>query len=201
MSRPVVVLATRNPGKCRELSELLARLPIELRDLRAFPSMPPVREDGDTYLANARVKARAAARHTRLPALADDSGLEVDALGGAPGVRSARFAAEDADDERNTALLLERLREVPEAARGACFRCVIVVARPDGRELVGEGSCRGSIANLPRGDRGFGYDPVFIHPPSGYTFAEMADEEKSRLSHRTRACAALLGRIVPFLTE
>ena len=201
MMRPALVLATRNAGKCRELGGLLAGVPIDLRDLRDFRSAPEVAEDGDTYLANARTKAHAAARHTRLAALADDSGLEVDALAGEPGVRSARFAGVHASDDQNVALLLDRLRGVPAEERTARFRCVIVVARPDGRELVGEGSCTGVITAERRGEQGFGYDPVFLDPASGYTFAEMSEEEKARLSHRTRACAALLSRLVPFLAE
>jgi XTP/dITP diphosphohydrolase len=201
MTRPTLVLATRNPGKSRELIELFAGLPVDLRDLRQYPRLAPVDESGTTYLENARAKACAAAQHTRLPALADDSGLEVDALGGRPGVRSARYAGDHASDLGSVELLLEQLRDVPAAQRGAAFRCVIVVARPDGREMIAEGSCRGFIAVAARGEHGFGYDPVFIDPATGYTFAEMSDAEKSRLSHRTRACAALLSRLVPFLNE
>jgi XTP/dITP diphosphohydrolase len=200
VSPSVLVVATLSAGKRRELAALLGHLGLTLVDLSAFPEAPPVAEDADTYLANARAKAVAASRHTGLPALADDSGLEVDALGGAPGVRSARFAGEGASDDENVALLLERLRGVPDAARTARFRCVIVVARPDGGELVAEGTCEGRITTEARGRGGFGYDPVFFHPPSGATFAELDAEAKQRVSHRAAACRALEPQLLAFLS-
>lgn len=199
MSRPTLLLATRNPGKAREFSVLLSPMPLLLRDLRSFPDVPHVAEDGETYLENARAKALAAALSSGLPALADDSGLEVDALGGSPGVRSARFAGPDHSDAKNIALLLERLRGVPELRRTARFRCVVVVARPDGRMIDAEGTCEGRIANAPRGFGGFGYDSVFWHPASGATFAEVPPDLKSRISHRAAACRALLGQLSDFL--
>lgn len=197
-----VVVATGNAGKVRELAALLDGAGVELVPLGEFPGAPEVVEDADTYAGNARLKARAAALHTRLPALADDSGLEVDALGGAPGVRSARFAAEHGggdSDADNVALLLRRLEQVPDGQRGARFRCVIVVATPDGRELIAEGTCEGSIARRPAGDGGFGYDPVFFHPPLRATFAQVDPARKDAVSHRAAACHALRGRLVEFI--
>jgi len=193
----ILVVATQNAGKLREYRALLADLGIELRSLSDVGDAPDVAEIGDTYLTNARAKACALAAHCRLPALADDSGLEVDALGGAPGVRSARFASDagralhSSVDAANRALLLERLRGVPDQRRTARFRCVIVVAHPDGRELVAEGSCEGSIVQTPRGSGGFGYDPVFLYPPLQRTFAELTAEEKDRVSHRALAVERL----------
>ena len=196
----ILVAATGNAGKLRELQALLADPAIALRSLADYPELPPVVEDGDTFLANARRKAHAVARHTGLPALADDSGLAVDALGGLPGVRSARFAADAGagrGDAANVALLLERLRGVPAERRSARFHCAVVVARPDGRELVAEGTCEGRIAEAPRGSGGFGYDPVFLFGER--TFAELSAAEKDRVSHRARAIAALRPRLKAFL--
>ncbi|HSQ00904.1 MAG TPA: RdgB/HAM1 family non-canonical purine NTP pyrophosphatase [Candidatus Dormibacteraeota bacterium] len=197
----ILVAATGNAGKLRELQALLADPAIALRSLADYPELPPVVEDGDTFLANARRKAHAVARHTGLPALADDSGLAVDALGGLPGVRSARFAADAGagrGDAANVALLLERLRGVPAERRSARFHCAVVVARPDGRELVAEGTCEGRIAEAPRGSGGFGYDPVFLFGER--TFAELSAAEKDRVSHRARAIAALRPRLKKFLS-
>jgi XTP/dITP diphosphohydrolase len=192
----ILLIATHNAGKLREYRALLGDLDVELRSLADAGAAPTVDEAGDTYLANARAKARALAAHCRLPALADDSGLEVDALAGAPGVRSARFAADAAPggpggDRANLALLLERLRGVPDERRGARFRCTIVVAHPDGRELVAEGTCEGLITTAARGRAGFGYDPVFLYPPLGRTFAELTPAEKDGVSHRARAVEQL----------
>lgn len=196
-----LLVATRNAGKFREFRALLADLPIQLFDLRAFPAAPDVEETGDSYLVNARAKAVALARFIGLPTLADDSGLEVAALGGAPGVQSARFAGPEQASDRNIALLLERLRGVPQERRGARFRCVVVVAQPDGRELVGEGTCEGFITTEPHGMGGFGYDPVFYYPPLKSTFAELAEEEKNRISHRARACAQIRAGLLFFLGQ
>jgi XTP/dITP diphosphohydrolase len=195
--RPVVVIATRNRGKVREIAALLAHAPIELRALDAFPGAPTVEETGATYYDNAALKAHALARFTQLPALADDSGLEVDALGAAPGIRSARFAGDHAADSDNIALLLDRLRGVPPSQRTARFRAVIVVAHPDGREISAEGTCEGLIAEHPCGIDGFGYDPVFYYPPLARTFAEIDAQTKNRISHRTQA----LRRIGVLLVE
>ena len=198
----ILVAATTNPGKRRELAALLDGCGVALRGLDDFPAAPTVQESGDTFLANARLKAHAAARHCGAPALADDSGLEVDALGGLPGVRSARFAADagaGAGDAANVTLLLARLAGVAEAARTARFRCAVVVARPDGAELVATGLCEGRIAAAPRGRGGFGYDPVFLYPPLGRTFAELTGAEKDRISHRAAAVAALRARLAGFV--
>jgi XTP/dITP diphosphohydrolase len=198
----ILVAATGNAGKLRELQALLADPAITLRSLADHPGLPPVVEDGDTFLANARRKAHAVARHTGLAALADDSGLAVDALGGLPGVRSARFA-EDAGagrgDAANITHLLERLRGVAAERRGARFHCAVVVAHPDGRELVAEGTCEGRIAETPRGSGGFGYDPVFLFGKR--TFAELRATEKDGVSHRARAIAALRPRLEAFLSS
>jgi XTP/dITP diphosphohydrolase len=198
----ILVAATGNAGKLVELRALLDGLDLKLRSLADIAGVATVEEGGDSFLANARLKAHAVAAHAGLPALADDSGLEVDALGGAPGVRSARFALDSgagAGDAANVALLLVRLRDVPPPQRTARFRCVIVVARPDGSELVADGACAGLIAAAPRGNAGFGYDPVFLYPPLGRTFAELASVEKDRVSHRAAAVAALRPQLIEFL--
>ncbi len=194
-----LVVATTNPGKLQELRELLAGLAVELRSLVDFPGMPEVTEDGTTYVENARKKALAVARWTGLPALADDSGLEVDALGGAPGVHSARYAGPSQDSAANTRKLLQQLHNVVAERRGARFRCAIVVAAPDGGELVCEASCKGRIIDAPRGTQGFGYDPVFLYEPARRTFAEMSSVEKQEGSHRAQACARLRPRLEAFL--
>lgn len=194
-----LVLATRNPGKRREFEVLLAGIGVALEDLTDRPTVSEIEETGDSYLANARLKAVHAARLTGLPSLADDSGLEVDALGGAPGIHSARFAGASRSAADNIDVLLARLAGVAEPARTARFRCVIVVAKPDGGEIVAEGSCEGSITTARRGGAGFGYDPVFFYPPAGCTMAELAEAEKNRVSHRGRACEALKRRLVAFL--
>jgi XTP/dITP diphosphohydrolase len=191
-------VATRNAGKKREFDRLLAGPGIELEDLNQHPSVPEVEETGDSYLANALLKARQIARHTGLPALADDSGLEVDALGGAPGVHSARFAGSRPDGD-NIALLLTRLQSVSEQERTARFRCVLVVAKPDGSHISAEGTCEGRITTAPRGRGGFGYDPVFFYAPAACTFAELDAAEKNRVSHRANACTELRAKIAPFL--
>jgi XTP/dITP diphosphohydrolase len=191
-----VVLATRNEGKARELSLLLAGLARRFESLRDHPAVVLPPETGRTYLENARLKARAAYGALGVPAIGDDSGLEVDALGGAPGIRSARFAGPGATDAANLARLLDDLKDVPTERRGARFRCVLVLARSDGEESVAEGTCEGAIAPSPRGSRGFGYDPVFVALGETQTFAELTDERKNQLSHRGRAAAALRRSIV-----
>jgi XTP/dITP diphosphohydrolase len=201
----ILVVATGNAGKLREYRALLGDLGVDLQALADVAGAPAVAEDGTTYLANARAKAHALAKHCALPALADDSGLEVDALGGGPGVRSARFAAdamhrrEPTDDRTNVAFLLGRLRGLAGHRRGARFRCVIVVAHPDGRELVAEGTCEGAISDAPRGNAGFGYDPVFFYPPLARTFAELQPAEKERVSHRAQAVDLLRPALLEFL--
>jgi len=197
-----LVIATTNSGKMAEFRALLALRDMELLALTDFPPMPEVDESASSYADNARLKAHAAAAHTRLPALADDSGLEVDALDGAPGVRSARYAADGGrgrGDTANTALLLERMRDVADGRRTARFRCLIVVATPEGRELIASGTCEGQIAHEPRGIHGFGYDPVFYDPASAATFAELPPARKHAISHRARACDALRSHLIDFL--
>jgi XTP/dITP diphosphohydrolase len=186
-----IVIATRNPGKVKEIERIMAGLPVRWLTWRDFRDWPEVEENGATFRENALIKARAVAGFTGLPALADDSGLEVEALGGAPGVFSARYAGEQADDRMNVARLLEEMRDVPPERRGARFVCRAALFFPQGRCLEAEGTCRGTIADAPRGEGGFGYDPVFI--PQGYdlSFAELPPREKDSLSHRGRALAAL----------
>jgi XTP/dITP diphosphohydrolase len=189
-SNPLLVLATLNAGKARELAALLGDVPYEVRALAELPGAALPEETGDSYRANALLKARAAARSTGAWALADDSGIEVAALGGAPGVRSARFGGPGLDDARRCALLLEALRGVPPEQRAARFRCVIAVVDPAGREHTTEGIVDGVITDAPRGKHGFGYDPLFFYPPLGRTFAELSPDEKARVDHRGRAVQA-----------
>lgn len=186
------VLATANAHKAREIQDVVAGtgLPIEL--LARPARIPPVEEDRETLEDNARLKARSVRDATGEAAIADDTGLEVDALGGAPGVRSARFAGPNATDRDNVALLLERLRDVPLERRRARFVTVAVASFPDGRELAAIGTVEGTIASEPRGEAGFGYDPVFMADlGDGRTFAEMSPEEKRTCSHRGRAFRTL----------
>jgi len=189
-SRAVLVLATLNPAKGRELLALLGAVPFEIRLLADVPGARLPEETGATYADNALAKARTAAELTGALALGDDSGLEVDALDGAPGLYTARFGGPGLDDQGRRELLLERLRGVPPARRTARFRCVIALAGPARAEKVVEGVAEGVIAEAPRGSGGFGYDPVFFYPPLGRTFAELSDEEKARVSHRGLALAA-----------
>jgi XTP/dITP diphosphohydrolase len=187
-----VVLATRNRGKLREIVPLVAGLELELLTIDEVAPDAELREDGVTFVENALAKARQAARATGLPAIADDSGLEVDALDGVPGVYSARYAGPGADDDSNNAKLLEALRGVPPNQRTARFRCVAVFVDPArGLELVRDGACEGEVLEGPRGQDGFGYDPLFFIPTVGRTMAELPLEEKNRLSHRAAAFRAL----------
>ena len=190
-----IVLATSNHGKIAELRALLADLPVQLRSAaEVLGEQPSIVEDGATFEANALIKARAIARATRTLALADDSGLEVDALGGRPGVRSARFAHERATDAENNAALLRELEDVAEGARSARFRCVLALVNPwqESDLHVAEGSCEGSIARAPRGSGGFGYDPLFlVSGQHGKAMAELSEDEKNKISHRGRAVQAL----------
>ncbi|RKY59577.1 MAG: non-canonical purine NTP pyrophosphatase [Candidatus Latescibacterota bacterium] len=186
-----LVLATRNEGKAKEIREALSGLEVDLLTLSDFPEVPEVHEDGATFSENAKKKALTVAKFTGLPALADDSGLEVDALGGMPGVRSARFAGEGADDDANNRKLLELLKGLPPERRTARFRCVLALAFPDGEVYTVEGTCEGLIAEEPAGEGGFGYDPLFLIPEEGRTFAQMTREEKNSLSHRGRALRKL----------
>jgi XTP/dITP diphosphohydrolase len=190
-----VVLATRNAGKRAELSLLFSGLGISLVSIPdVLPDDFVVHEDGDTFEANAILKARAVCKASNLMALADDSGLEVDALGGRPGVRSARFAHDRATDAENNAALLRELEAVDEDALSARFRCVLALASPWEQDvIVVEGRCEGSIARTPRGSGGFGYDPLFIVTgQDGRAMAELSEQQKNLVSHRGRAAAAML---------
>lgn len=188
-----VVLATGNAGKLREFADLLAPAGFEFVSQATFGIEPP-EETGDTFVANALLKARNAARLAGLPAMADDSGLEVDALQGAPGVYSARYAGAHASDADNVAKLLQALADVPDAARTARFRCVIalVASADDPKPLIGTGEWQGRILRAPRGSAGFGYDPIFEDVASGCSAAELSAAEKHARSHRGAALAALL---------
>jgi XTP/dITP diphosphohydrolase len=182
-----LLLASNNPGKAAEYRALLQGCGWELVTPRDLGLHLEVEEAGKGYAENARIKAEAFAKASGLPALADDSGIEVDALGGAPGPLSARFGGDDISDAQRVALLLERLKGVPPERRSARFRCLIAVARPEGEVSFFEGQCEGRIAEEPRGESGFGYDPVFLLPERGITIAELPPEEKNAISHRGRA--------------
>ncbi len=194
--RQQLVIASGNPGKLRELSALLEPLGYELHPQSEF-AVPEAEETGTTFVENAIIKARNAARHSGLPAVADDSGIEVDALGGAPGVYSARFSGPGASDEKNNALLVEKLRDVPEAERTARYRAVIVYMRhaDDPSPIICEGSWEGRIILEPRGEHGFGYDPHFWLDSHSCTSAELDPAEKNRLSHRGQALRSLVERL------
>lgn len=185
--RAVLVIATRNPGKLRELRRILDGLPFEMRSLSDYPDVPPMPEDGVTYTENAVFKARNVARLTGQIAIADDSGIEVDHLDGGPGVHSARFLGDEATDDDRNREILRRLEGVPTESRTARFRAVVAVGFPDGSAHTFEGVCEGMVALRPRGEGGFGYDPIFYIPDLDRTVAELAPEEKDRISHRGAA--------------
>lgn len=192
------IVATFNRDKAAELHALLALPGVTLVPLADWPGATPPEETGATLLENARIKARAAVALTGLPAIADDTGLEVDALDGAPGVHAARYSGPGATYASNVAKLLRELEGVPDEKRRARFRTVCVVTWPDGRELSADGSLPGAIAEAPRGANGFGYDPVFVPAGETRTYAELTDTEKNAISHRARAAKVLgmmLGRI------
>ena len=194
-----IVLATRNKHKLQEFRDMLRELEVEILSCDAFPGCPDVEEDGATFAENALKKARAVACHTGRVTIADDSGLEVDALGGLPGLYSARFAGEPADDRRNNEKLLRELALVPDEKRGAQFKCVIAIVGGGSGEKVVEGICRGVIIGELKGSQGFGYDPLFLETASGLTFAEMDAVQKNRISHRSRAIQELK-KILPEFT-
>jgi XTP/dITP diphosphohydrolase len=189
MTRIPLVLATRNEGKTGEIRALLADFPVEIKNLTDFGPTPAIEEDGETFEDNAVKKARFIAKILGLPALADDSGLMVEALGKGPGVRSARYAGEGARDADNNAKLLKELENVEN--RNAAFACVIAIAVPWGPALIYEGRCEGTITKEPVGSKGFGYDPVFYYPPLQKTFAQLSTEEKNQVSHRGQALRQL----------
>jgi XTP/dITP diphosphohydrolase len=183
------VIATRNKGKTQEIKDLLTDYPVDIKNLDDFGPIPQIEEDGDTFDENAYKKASFAARILGLPALADDSGLIVETLGGAPGIHSARYAGENATDQEKYLKLLHEMRG--KTNRKAAFECVISVAVPTGAALTYEARCEGIIAEEPAGSNGFGYDPVFFYPPFHKTFAQISRSEKNRISHRGKALAEL----------
>ena len=195
---PIIVLATKNAGKAKELQELLKDFPVEIKNLNDFGPIPEVEEDGATFDDNAYKKAAFTAKVLGLPAIADDSGLVVEALGGAPGIRSARYAGDNATDKENIKKLLDEMQG--KSNRHAAFECVISIAVPSGPALTYEGRCEGEITTEPKGASGFGYDPVFYYPPYGRTFAELSSTEKNRISHRGRALAEVAAEFDKILT-
>jgi XTP/dITP diphosphohydrolase len=192
-----LAIASKNPHKLRELGRICRDWPVEWLTVQNHPGpWPDVDEPHDTYLHNALEKARAVAEVLGVPAIADDSGIEVDALDGGPGPRSARFAGEGASDADNLARLIGLVTDMEPDARTARYRCVAAIAWPGGRTMHAEGTCEGTLIAQPRGDRGFGYDPVFVPQGERRTMAELGDEEKDRISHRGRAFRALADLLV-----
>lgn len=193
-----LLIATHNPGKLSELTWLLGDVPFDLVSLADVGIRHQVDETGETFEQNAALKAETYARLSGLPTLADDSGLEVDALEGEPGVRSARYAGDDVSDADRIALLLRKLDDIPECGRTARFKCVIAVAWPGGPLELHSGACEGKILDAPRGSSGFGYDPVFLVSAIGNSMAELATAQKNQVSHRgaaaRKAAASLLRR-------
>ena len=187
--RLTLVIATGNPGKTAEIRDMLKGFPIDIKNLDDFGPIPPVVEDGDTFDENAYKKASFVSKILGYPALADDSGLVVDALDGAPGVYSARYAGENASDQQRYTKVLDEMKG--HTNRQAAFECVISLAVPTGAALTYEGRCEGLIAEEPSGDGGFGYDPVFYYPPLKKTFGELSRQDKSRISHRGKAMGEL----------
>jgi XTP/dITP diphosphohydrolase len=198
---PRLVLATLNEHKLIELTRILAagRVQVELVSLREFPGAPDVRETGATFADNALLKARAIAEFTGLPSIADDSGLCVDALNGMPGVLSARWSGKHGDDEANLWLVLGQLADVLADRRGAQFACTAALVLPSGREHVSEGIMRGRLIHEPRGENGFGYDPIFVPDSAELTTAQLSPDAKDRISHRGKALRGLAPVIAALL--
>ena len=188
-----LAIASKNPHKLREIGRICADWPVEWVTVETHDgAWPDVEEPHETYLENAAEKARVVASALGIPAMADDSGLEVQGLGGGPGPRSARFAGEDASDEENLVKLISAVEDMPPQARRARYVCLAVVATPDGEVVSASGDCAGTLVTERRGERGFGYDPIFVPDETpDQTMAELADEEKDRISHRGRAFRAL----------
>ena len=193
-----LVLATRNPGKTKEMGELLTGFPVVIKNLDDFGPIPEIEEDGSTFEENAYKKASFTAKVLGLPALADDSGLAVHALDGAPGLYSARYAGPGATDEENNTKLLAEM--AGRADRSATFICVISIAVPCGVALTYEGRCEGTIATAPQGTEGFGYDPLFYYPPMEKSFAELSPAEKNAISHRGKALSEVRAEFDKVLT-
>ena len=186
-----VIIATKNTGKAREFQALLGKKGIEVKSLLDFPNSPDVEEKGITFAENAILKAEAMARYFHTIVIADDSGLSIDALHGRPGVYSARYAGEEKNDQKNIAKVLEELKGVPFEKRTARFHFALAVAAPGRRTTVVEGTCEGYITEAPKGENGFGYDPIFYVPQKGKTMSELSKEEKNQISHRAKALAKL----------
>ncbi len=189
-----ILVGTTNAGKLREVTTVLANLPLKFVSLASFTTRPKVVEDGTSFEENAQKKARTLSDFSGYVTLADDSGLEVSVLGGAPGIYSARYGGEEGNDDKNNELLLRELAGVPQDRREARFVCVIALCVPrvlGGKEWLFRGECEGRIAFAPKGERGFGYDPLFIYSPMGLTFAELAPETKNQVSHRGKALRKL----------
>ncbi|MBV6502756.1 MAG: dITP/XTP pyrophosphatase [Fimbriimonadales bacterium] len=187
-----IVIATRNSRKAAEMRRVLERIlgeRFQFPDLSEYPQFPEPEESADTYAENAAIKARAACDALSVACISDDAGLEVDALGGAPGVKSKRFGGEDLPFSDKMRLILERMNGMPAAERGARFRCAVAFSEPNSETRVFESTCEGQIAAKPRGSGGFGYDPIFLIPEKGKTFAEMSPEEKDSVSHRGKVLA------------
>ena len=187
----LLVLATTNQNKVREFRQFVSKFPVTVKSLSDFGPLPGVVEDGSTFDENAYKKAHHYAKVLGIPAIADDSGLVVEALSGAPGVRSARYAGEDASDQDNCRKLLAEMEG--QGNRKASFVCVLSIAVPSGPALTYEASCEGTILDTPRGSNGFGYDPLFFYEPCGKTFAEISMEEKNKVSHRGKVLSELSG--------
>jgi len=198
-----VVLATRNRGKLEELHRILeaAGLDIELLGPDDFPDLPDIPETEDSFAGNALLKAREIARMTSLPAIADDSGLAIDALNGMPGILSARWSGGHGDDIANVNLVLAQLNDIPDSRRGGAFHCAAAIALPDGTERVVEGTVEGVIIREPRGTGGFGYDPIFVPAGGTLTLAEIPAAEKDAISHRGRALEALAPVVAELLSD
>jgi XTP/dITP diphosphohydrolase len=194
-----IVLATRNQGKIRELAEMFKGFDVRVLGLSDYPAIGEIPETGDTFEENSLIKAKAVAEATGHIAVADDSGLEVDALDGAPGVFSARYAGEDADDAANNAKLLREMVNVSDDKRSARFRCVMTAYAPGGKSILAEGAWEGSITRAPEGENGFGYDPLFFDPEEGCTSASLDKEQKNAKSHRGKALRKLMEQWPEFL--
>lgn len=196
-----IVIATRNPGKMKEIASILKSSQIKFLSLLDFPQIPEVIEDGTTFAENARKKASIISQLTGRLAIADDSGLCVEALQGRPGIFSSRFAGEKATDKERYQKLLKQMQGIPIAKRKAAFFCAIAIASPQGKVQVVEGKCSGLISLSPRGTHGFGFDPIFLLPKLGKTMAELSPEEKNKISHRARALKKLKKILPTFLSS